>query len=128
MACADEAYASLLSVHSSHVGTRTFLADPGHAHHGGAKQAAAKRFDPSFYLGRDGDLHTRQVQLLLALVRSLRRAGIGFVDVQFVTEHLRSLGASEVSREEYLGLVAVQRDREVDLTELVPTVGPEVGL
>ena len=34
---------------------------------------------------------------LVALVRSLRRAGIGFVDVQFVTEHLRSLGASEVS-------------------------------
>ena len=65
---------------------------------------------------------------LVALVRSLRRAGIGFVDVQFVTEHLRSLGASEVSREEYLGVVAVERGREVDLTELVPTVGPEEGL
>ena len=72
MACADEAYASLLSVHSSHVGTRTFLADPGHAHHG-AKQKAAAKLDPSFYLGRDGDLRTRQVQLLLTLVRSLRR-------------------------------------------------------
>jgi leucyl/phenylalanyl-tRNA---protein transferase len=46
-----------------------------------------------------------KVALAVAL-DTLFRAGIQAFDVQFVTEHLASLGAYEVSRREYLALVA----------------------
>ena len=59
---------------------------------------------------------------LVGLVRSLSRAGIRLIDVQFVTDHLRSLGATEFDRREYLRLLAVVRNLEIDLTDLVPAV------
>jgi leucyl/phenylalanyl-tRNA--protein transferase len=43
---------------------------------------------------------------LAVCVDTLFRAGIGLFDVQFVTEHLASLGAYEVSRPEYLAAVS----------------------
>jgi leucyl/phenylalanyl-tRNA--protein transferase len=58
---------------------------------------------------------------LVALVRSLFAAGIELFDVQFVTTHLRSLGAYEVPRREYLQRLAVARDHAVDLAGLVPS-------
>ena len=43
---------------------------------------------------------------LTVAIDTLFRAGIQAFDVQFVTEHLASLGAYEVSRPAYLSLVA----------------------
>jgi leucyl/phenylalanyl-tRNA--protein transferase len=40
---------------------------------------------------------------LVALVGLLRGAGAGLLDVQWATPHLKSLGAVEISRSEYLG-------------------------
>ncbi|MFN3243877.1 MAG: leucyl/phenylalanyl-tRNA--protein transferase [Planctomycetota bacterium] len=59
---------------------------------------------------------------LVALVRSLFLAGIRLLDVQFVTDHLRSMGAREIDRREYLRRLAVVRNLEIDLTELSPAV------
>jgi len=75
--CKDTAYASLLSTHGSHVGTRTFLADPAKAHHGPSSVGRRGRrkeapLDKSFFLGLNEDLRSRQIQLLVVLVRSLR--------------------------------------------------------
>jgi leucyl/phenylalanyl-tRNA---protein transferase len=61
---------------------------------------------------------------LVALVHSLFAAGIRLLDVQFVTPHLRSLGAFEVARTEYLGRLAVARDLAVDLVGLQPHLPP----
>lgn len=58
---------------------------------------------------------------LVALVRSLFASGIELFDVQFVTEHLRSLGAFEVSRREYLQRLDVASQRSIDLVGLVPS-------
>lgn len=60
---------------------------------------------------------------VVALVRSLFAAGIELLDVQFATDHLRTLGAFEVPRAEYLRRLAVVRARPVDLTAVVPTFG-----
>ncbi len=57
---------------------------------------------------------------LVAFARTLARAGVRLIDVQFLTPHLRSMGATEVSRETYLDLVAELRDAEVDLSGLNP--------
>ena len=43
---------------------------------------------------------------LVALVERLRSAGALLLDVQWTTPHLRSLGAVDVSRRRYLGLLA----------------------
>ena len=59
---------------------------------------------------------------LVALVRSLFAAGTRLLDVQFVTPHLASLGAFEVPRSEYLGLLRTARDRPATLDQLVPGV------
>ena len=59
---------------------------------------------------------------LVALVRSLSRAGVELVDVQFATKHLRRLGAVEFGRREYLDRLDVARAERVDLSELRPTV------
>ena len=59
---------------------------------------------------------------LVALVRSLFAAGIELLDVQFVTPHLASLGAVEIPRTDYLGLLRTARDRRADLRNLVPSV------
>ena len=59
---------------------------------------------------------------LVALVRSLARAGVALIDVQFATAHLRSLGAVTLGRREYLDRLDVVRTARVDLSELRPTV------
>lgn len=60
---------------------------------------------------------------LVALVRSLFTAGIELFDVQFVTPHLRTLGAYAIPRREYLRRLAVAAARPVDLRRLVVAVG-----
>lgn len=52
---------------------------------------------------------------LLYTAASLRRAGIGLMDVQFLTAHLRTLGAKEIPRSEYLTRLKAERGRNVDL-------------
>ncbi len=59
---------------------------------------------------------------LVAMVRSLFAAGIELFDVQFVTAHLRTLGAYEVPRREYLRRLAVAGGRPVALAGLVPSL------
>ena len=55
---------------------------------------------------------------LVASIRSLFHAGITLYDVQFVTSHLASLGAHELSRSTYLARLAAARQHEVDLSGL----------
>ena len=57
---------------------------------------------------------------LTALARTAARAGIRLIDVQFLTPHLRSMGATELTRDTYLGLVSQLRDVDVDLSGLNP--------
>jgi leucyl/phenylalanyl-tRNA--protein transferase len=59
---------------------------------------------------------------LVALVRSVFGAGIELFDVQFVTPHLQSMGAVEVSRSDYLRLVAAARQEPLDLRGLTPRI------
>lgn len=59
---------------------------------------------------------------LAALVDGLFSAGIELLDVQFVTPHLATLGAYEVTRSEYLTRLHAVRDRRVELRHLVPSV------
>lgn len=60
---------------------------------------------------------------LVALVRSVFAAGIELFDVQFATEHLATLGAVELPRQEYLRRLHVAAERRVDLRGLVPGFG-----
>jgi leucyl/phenylalanyl-tRNA---protein transferase len=60
---------------------------------------------------------------LIALAQSLGQAGIRLIDVQFVTAHLRSLGAEEVLRPQYLDSVRQLRNHPIRLRELVPRIG-----
>jgi leucyl/phenylalanyl-tRNA---protein transferase len=55
---------------------------------------------------------------LLYCAASLLRAGMQLVDVQFLSAHLASLGAKEISRDEYLSRLRAQHAREVDLNGL----------
>lgn len=64
---------------------------------------------------------------LVAMVRSLFAAGVAVFDVQFVTPHLRSLGAYEIPRTEYLARLAQACRRRLDLSGLRPTTGHESG-
>jgi leucyl/phenylalanyl-tRNA--protein transferase len=64
---------------------------------------------------------------LVALVRSLFAAGIRLLDVQFATSHLRTLGAFEVPRAEYLRRLAVAVPLVVDLRDVVPDLGRDLG-
>ena len=57
---------------------------------------------------------------LVALVRSLFRAGVRLLDVQFVTDHLATLGARQISRREYLRELGVVCELPVDLSNLEP--------
>ncbi len=61
---------------------------------------------------------------LVALVRSLFAAGVELLDVQFATDHLRSLGVHELTRREYLARLRVAVGRTVDLRTLVPSLEP----
>lgn len=60
---------------------------------------------------------------LVALVRTLFGAGIELLDVQFMTEHLETLGAYPIPRSAYLARLAAVRDKQVRLTGLVPVPG-----
>ncbi len=55
---------------------------------------------------------------LLYSATSLYRAGVRLYDVQFLTPHLKSLGAKEIRRGDYLARVKAERGRSVDLTHL----------
>lgn len=55
---------------------------------------------------------------LVVCIDTLFRAGLQCFDVQFVTEHLASLGAYEVSRTEYLALVHRTTPREVSASAI----------
>jgi len=55
---------------------------------------------------------------LLASVTVLFERGIELFDVQFLTEHLVSLGAKEISRHEYLCRLEAVRHKPVGLSEL----------
>lgn len=59
---------------------------------------------------------------LVAMVRSLFRKGIVLMDVQFITDHLRTLGVQERTRREYLEDLAIARDLNIDLTQVTPSV------
>ena len=50
---------------------------------------------------------------LTALVRHLKNQGFGTLDIQQLTPHTSSLGASEINRESFLSRVRDQRDWEV---------------
>ena len=54
-----------------------------------------------FHVGRDASKVA-----LMALVRLMREAGLTLLDVQWRTDHLASLGAINVSRAQYLTLLA----------------------
>ena len=51
---------------------------------------------------------------LVHLVAILREAGFVLLDTQFMTEHLRQLGAREVPREEYLTVLSQALQQKVD--------------
>jgi leucyl/phenylalanyl-tRNA---protein transferase len=55
---------------------------------------------------------------LAVCIDTLFRAGIGLFDVQFVTEHLASLGAYEVSRPEYLARVSRLTQQDVPASRI----------
>lgn len=58
------------------------------------------------------------------LVAALRRAGTELLDCQFMTEHLASLGAVEISQQRYLELLrAAQRSTEGDAAGLGAGLG-----
>jgi leucyl/phenylalanyl-tRNA--protein transferase len=57
---------------------------------------------------------------LIAAVQSLFRAGVGLFDVQFLTEHLASMGGYTVARREYLWRLGSVRGLSVDLEGLEP--------
>jgi leucyl/phenylalanyl-tRNA--protein transferase len=48
---------------------------------------------------------------LMALVRLMRETDMTLLDVQWQTEHLESLGAREIGRQEYLSLLADAVDK-----------------
>ncbi|MFO1053480.1 MAG: leucyl/phenylalanyl-tRNA--protein transferase [Planctomycetota bacterium] len=79
----------------------------------GALFAAESKFH------RVGDMSKIAV---IAAVRSLFRAGIGWFDVQMPTDHLESLGAFSLTRAEYLDHIAGLVDVAVDLGTLNPTL------
>jgi leucyl/phenylalanyl-tRNA--protein transferase len=48
---------------------------------------------------------------LMALVQLMRESGMTLLDVQWQTEHLESLGATEIGRKQYLALLADALER-----------------
>jgi leucyl/phenylalanyl-tRNA---protein transferase len=64
---------------------------------------------------------------LVALVDVLRAGGFRLLDVQWLTPHLASLGAVEVSREHYLQLLAEATSTTVTWTPAHPTPHPMGG-
>ena len=64
---------------------------------------------------------------LMRLITQLRPVGVGLLDVQWLTEHLGSLGAYEVPREEYLRkLTAALAYPDLEWMDLGPKTGEEL--
>lgn len=59
---------------------------------------------------------------LVALVRTLFRAGTELLDVQFLTEHLETMGVYVIPRAEYLQRLGTVSAKQVSLAGLVPTL------
>ncbi|MHC4813510.1 MAG: leucyl/phenylalanyl-tRNA--protein transferase [Planctomycetota bacterium] len=59
---------------------------------------------------------------LVALVRSLSARGVELFDIQILTEHLESMGAANMPREDYLSQVEELRHKEVSLQGLTPGI------
>jgi leucyl/phenylalanyl-tRNA--protein transferase len=57
---------------------------------------------------------------LIYAVRTLFAAGIELFDVQFLTEHLASMGAYEIPRSEYLERLARAREKPISLANVLP--------
>jgi leucyl/phenylalanyl-tRNA--protein transferase len=49
---------------------------------------------------------------VLALAEHLRAQGSAWFDIQQLTPHMAALGAEEVSREEFLALLAAEQDSQ----------------
>ena len=60
---------------------------------------------------------------LCHLVNMLRRGGFSLLDIQWLTPHLASFGAVEISRSDYLGLLADATPREAGLSLASPDPG-----
>jgi leucyl/phenylalanyl-tRNA--protein transferase len=56
---------------------------------------------------------------LVIAVRSLRRLGVTLFDVQYLTDHLASMGATEISRDAYLTRLEAAQSHPVDFGQLV---------
>ena len=64
---------------------------------------------------------------LIRLIVQLRQVDVGLLDVQWLTEHLGSLGAYEIGREEYLRKLSVALAYpELEWTNLGPLTGEEL--
>ncbi len=61
------------------------------------------------------------------LVGAMRTAGMSLLDCQFMTEHLASLGAVEISQTSYLALLADAQSRRVTWTQAVGASGVGEG-
>lgn len=104
------------------------LHDLGHAHSlevwdGGELVGGLYGVQRGGLFAAESKFHTRTDASKIALVcavRSLFAAGIELFDVQFVTDHLESMGAEEWPRARYLDAVAAVRDKHVDLSRLDP--------
>jgi leucyl/phenylalanyl-tRNA--protein transferase len=56
---------------------------------------------------------------LVIAIRSLRRLGVELFDVQYTTEHLTSMGSTEITREQYLERLTVAAQTDLDYSRLV---------
>jgi leucyl/phenylalanyl-tRNA--protein transferase len=61
---------------------------------------------------------------LVAAVRTLHRAGIRLIDVQFRTPHLATLGVIEWPRARYLARLNELKTASVSLVDVEPTLAP----
>ncbi len=84
----------------------------------GVQRGAAFMGESMFHRVTDAS----KVALVMA-VRQLFAAGVQLFDVQFLTEHLASLGAYEISRDEYLSRLATARIERVVLPWAVEPTG-----
>ncbi len=81
----------------------------------GVQRGALFAAESMFHRRRD----MSKVALAVA-VRSLNAAGCELFDVQFLTDHLATLGTRELGRDEYLARLDSARARAVDLSEFAP--------
>ncbi len=103
------------------------LADRGHAHAFSVQDEAGNLIggmyglsigsaffgESMFSRARDGS----KIALAWALDH-LRRTGFTLFDTQFITDHLRSLGAEEISRDCYMSRLRQALDRQADIHAL----------